>query len=116
MGIPNGISYIAEGKISLDRISKLLLRVPRLNDFTQFDGETSVTIPHIKLINVHAETKDNVNIFRGLNLHVTSGIVMLTGQTGSGKSLLLKTIMKDVRNAKGIVNVSTERKLFLIPL
>lgn len=107
MGIPNGISYFAEAKISLDRISKLL-QTPTIIDTRDKFEENMEGMPSIKLTNVRVETRNHTKIFEGLNLHVTSGIVMLTGSIGSGKSMLLKTILKDLQIKEGDIKVSNQ--------
>lgn len=104
IGIPIGISQIAEFKASLDRINKLLrepvLMLHELEELNQL-------MPSLNLNNVTVTIKKKP-IINTLNLSLQRGLVALTGPLGAGKSTLLKTILKDLEVAHGDVNVSID--------
>ncbi|RZB40222.1 ABC tran domain containing protein, partial [Asbolus verrucosus] len=64
--------------------------------------ECKPAAPKIILKNVTIETKDKI-ILDSVNLEVEKSLILMTGPTGDGKTVLLKTILQNFQPTKGEV-------------
>ncbi|KAK4879946.1 hypothetical protein RN001_008092 [Aquatica leii] len=101
--IPGAIITISEAIASMKRINKFLLLTEIKEDFQvqQLIGP-SPTIS-IKKVNVKI---DKYLILKNINTSIHSGLTVVTGIVGSGKSTFIKLLFGDVVGAEGTVEIS----------
>ncbi|KAJ8954540.1 hypothetical protein NQ318_000774 [Aromia moschata] len=90
VSIPFGISQTAELLAAAKRIEAFL------NGEELKETQQTQSIPHPKvyLRNVSAKVNDT-EVVKDVSLFVNKGLFLITGNVGSGKTALLKTILKD---------------------
>lgn len=101
--IPLGLTHSAEFYASLIRVSRML----HIEEHYNHSSSTSLTKTKAKVelkeVNVSVEKE---MILKNVSLSITEpGLTVVTGLVGSGKSSLLKTILRDYANTKGQVTV-----------
>lgn len=98
--IPMGITEAAELSASVKRIETLL------NE----DNVTSYTNDSPKSRKIYLENLtleyNGSKILQSVNFNVSSGFIIVTGPVGSGKSSLLKVILRDEIPQDGIVDIA----------
>lgn len=99
--VPVGITEFAELQASVKRIDSLLIAE------TLADGnvESASATPKVSLKEVTV-TAGNEEIIRNVTVTMDSGLTILTGPLGCGKSVLLKTILEDCKLEEGTVSVT----------
>lgn len=99
--IPLGLTHLAEFNASLTRVSRMLHIQEHYNySSSSFKTKTKVELKEVMVL-VEKET-----ILNNVSFSITEpGLIVITGLVGSGKSSLLKTILKDYANTKGQVIV-----------
>lgn len=102
---PLGIAQSAELSASIERIGNVLkaleIRAPAQDD-------TITLKPKVQMKNLSVNFK-NKEILHSIDFNVESGITLITGHVGSGKSFLLKTILQDYEPCIG--GVSTRGRI-----
>lgn len=89
--IPIGLARAAELYAAICRIDVIL----QAEELQKLEGSNEITIkPKIELKGVSVKIKDKT-ILKDLSISVNSGLILVTGNVGSGKSALLKTILQD---------------------
>ncbi|XP_023311681.1 probable multidrug resistance-associated protein lethal(2)03659 [Anoplophora glabripennis] len=96
VSIPFGIAQTAELYASMKRIQKFL-NSEELKDNQQ---TRNVSEPKVLLRNVSVKLKDAV-VLQDASLSVNKGLHLISGNVGSGKSAILKVIMKEYPITKG---------------
>ncbi|XP_018565538.1 probable multidrug resistance-associated protein lethal(2)03659 [Anoplophora glabripennis] len=96
VSIPFGIAQTAELYASMKRIQKFL-NSEELKDNQQ---TRDVSEPKVLLRNVSVKLKDAV-VLQDASLSVNKGLHLISGNVGSGKSAILKVIMKEYPITKG---------------
>lgn len=107
--IPIAISHISDARAAVYRIRKLLLE-SSLN--TENNSAIITKTPNICLSDVLVTLNRNNPFFNRINLKINCEFVGLTGPLGSGKSMLLKTILQEVEVTSGSVEVSNHKLFF----
>lgn len=102
--IPIGIVQLAEARTAMKRMKSLLTQ-PDLEEQTDQKYCIKTTSTKITINNAVAALNNSTNIFKGINLDVKNGLIAITGPLGSGKSCLLKLILKDLKLVQGDVKV-----------
>lgn len=102
--IPIGIVQLAEARTAMKRLKSLLMQ-PELEEQTDQKYCIKTTSTKITINNAIAALNGTTNIFKGINLDVKNGLVAVTGPLGSGKSCLLKLILKDLKLVQGDIKV-----------
>nr|XP_023012684.1 multidrug resistance-associated protein 4-like [Leptinotarsa decemlineata]XP_023012685.1 multidrug resistance-associated protein 4-like [Leptinotarsa decemlineata]XP_023012686.1 multidrug resistance-associated protein 4-like [Leptinotarsa decemlineata] len=91
VAIPTGVTTIAELRTAIDRIEDLMSATVLS---TVENQELLQTKPRIMLKNVTVSI-DNTKLLENVSFTVTTGLTFLGGPTASGKSILLKTILRE---------------------
>lgn len=99
--VPVGITESAELHASVKRIDSLL-RAETLA-FNNVESATITPKLSLKEVTVAVGTKE---IIKNVTVAVGSGLTILTGPLGCGKSVLLKTILRDYRVKEGTISVN----------
>lgn len=99
ISIPIGISQIAEAVSSIKRIKEVLLAEEIEKKTLNYNEKPSV---NIKNASVQMESTD---VLKDVNLTLESGLICVTGPIASGKSTLLKLMMRDASVTGGEVKV-----------
>nr|XP_023014084.1 probable multidrug resistance-associated protein lethal(2)03659 [Leptinotarsa decemlineata] len=89
--IPWGLAKAAEVYASIIRINKVLL-AEELHQKYGSDEPTDKPLVEVKDVTVHIK---DVKILRNVSFGTRTGLTIVTGAVGSGKSSLLKTILQD---------------------
>ncbi|XP_066159001.1 probable multidrug resistance-associated protein lethal(2)03659 [Euwallacea fornicatus] len=98
--IPLGLTHFAEFYASVTRISKLLQIEEHYIPVNVIEGKPKIVFQDV-VVSIH-----NENILKNLSFNInTSGLNVITGPVGSGKSSILKTILGDYAASKGSVTV-----------
>ncbi|KAJ8923376.1 hypothetical protein NQ315_001934 [Exocentrus adspersus] len=84
-----GMTRIAELSASMSRINKVL-KADELEDAI----EKPTDFPRVDMKSVSTTIKDKA-ILKNISLNMETGLTVVTGQLGSGKSSLIKVILKD---------------------
>jgi ATP-binding cassette subfamily C (CFTR/MRP) protein 4 len=102
MSIPRGIYEIGNLIAALIRIGSFL---DSMEELCHRETDKTISAPEIKLshVNIYGE---NQKIIDNLDLILGKGLSVITGPVGSGKTLLLKVIMKEHHSVKGEVTVN----------
>ncbi|KAJ3656713.1 hypothetical protein Zmor_015763 [Zophobas morio] len=96
---PSAISQVAEVTASVKRLGNVLKAL----EVQETPEETDLVIkPKVALNNVDVTFKEK-HVLHSINLNVDLGVTLITGQVGSGKSFLLKTILKEFEPSNGTV-------------
>lgn len=108
--VADTLANIQEAKVSIDRV-EIYLQADRANQYDRlFATNEHSTDCLISLSNVHAAWPNNRSgtfRLRGLNVNFVSiGLNLVVGPTGSGKTALLLTLLKEMDISAGAVNVS----------
>ncbi|XP_019874101.2 probable multidrug resistance-associated protein lethal(2)03659 isoform X2 [Aethina tumida] len=98
--IPYGLSRGADMYAALLRISKVL-NSEEVQDHANLDKTEK---PIVELCNVSVSIKER-KVLRRIDLRVESGLVLVTGTVGCGKSSLIKTLLRDYPPESGVINV-----------
>ncbi|RZC39082.1 multidrug resistance-associated protein 4-like, partial [Asbolus verrucosus] len=94
---PIGIYQTAELKSTIKRVGYIL----KAMELQSEEPRDEITIlPKIHLKNVTVSIK-NQKILQDISLTVEKGLTLITGSVGSGKSFLLKTILRDYKPEEG---------------
>ncbi|XP_066261397.1 probable multidrug resistance-associated protein lethal(2)03659 [Euwallacea similis] len=100
IAIPLGLTHFAEFYASVTRMSKLLHIEERYTPANVAEGKPKIVFQDVT-VSIHHE-----NILKNLSFNIsTPGVNVITGSVGSGKSSLLKTILRDYPATKGSVVV-----------
>lgn len=99
--IPTGLGKIAEMYSSVTRINVMLQAEEFKPDVR---NEIKNNKPHICLNRVTIHIKD-YEVLKDVSVGVNSGLTLVTGVVGSGKSSVLKTILKYYPLTSGYLNV-----------
>ncbi|KAJ8965824.1 hypothetical protein NQ314_003891, partial [Rhamnusium bicolor] len=97
--IPTGIGYAGEMYAAIMRINKILI-ADELPPNSENDGPNLKPLIELKEATVHMNGN---TILKNIYFRSDSGLTLVTGTVGSGKSSLLKTILKDYPLTKGYV-------------
>jgi ATP-binding cassette subfamily C (CFTR/MRP) protein 4 len=76
-----------------------------MDELCHRDTDRTISAPEIKLSNINIYGK-NQKIIDNIDLTLGKGLSVITGPVGSGKTLLLKVIMKEHHSVKGEVTVN----------
>ncbi|XP_044266488.1 probable multidrug resistance-associated protein lethal(2)03659 [Tribolium madens] len=96
---PSAISQIAETTASVKRIGNVLKAL----ELQEASDENNLIIkPKITLKNLDVIFKDT-HILHSIDLDIDLGVTLITGPVGSGKSFLLKTILREYEPTNGSV-------------
>ncbi|CAH0557074.1 unnamed protein product [Brassicogethes aeneus] len=99
--IPYGLSRGADMYAALIRITKVL----NAEEIKDYDSSDDTNKPLIELNNVSVHIKD-IQILKHINLRISSGLTLVSGTVGCGKSSLVKTMLRDFPLKDGTVNVN----------
>lgn len=97
--IPMGIIKLAEASAALKRIESVLNAEEIKKTTSEAEDNPEITISNAR---VKADSK---NILQNINLHLTGGLVGITGAVDSGKSTLIGVILREVTISEGDVKV-----------
>ncbi|KAL1513291.1 hypothetical protein ABEB36_002715 [Hypothenemus hampei] len=98
VSIPLGISSLAELSAALRRF-KNFLSAPELKPLT-YNVNTLMTSPRIFLNKISVKINDQ-KILKSVSLNHEKGLLIVSGNIGSGKSSLLKTILNEYPYSSG---------------
>ncbi|RZC33809.1 ABC membrane domain containing protein, partial [Asbolus verrucosus] len=98
VGIPKGIYETAKFVTAINRIGSVLTAVNTTSSKKKYNAKPKIVIKNMTVIIKNRKILDNVN------LELNNNLIALSGNTGSGKSLLLKTIMKEHEEFIGSLN------------
>lgn len=101
--IPLAIGHIANLRASLQRLNKFLHleEVAGPSCTISSNEKLRIFVKDASLVTV----KDHV-ILKDINIDINKGLTIIAGPVGSGKSMLLKLILADVKQTEGSVTVS----------
>jgi ATP-binding cassette subfamily C (CFTR/MRP) protein 4 len=102
ISIPRGIHETGNLIAVFKRIGNFLDSMEQL---CNRDTDKSISTPEINLSNVNIYEK-NQRIIKNIDLTLSKGLSVITGSVGSGKTLLLKVIMKEHHSVEGEVTVN----------
>ncbi|KAL1513296.1 hypothetical protein ABEB36_002720 [Hypothenemus hampei] len=96
--------------MSICNSADLLASFKRIQDFLDVDEMPSNVIsnssqPHIHLDKVKVVLNDN-EILKSVSLHLNEGLLIITGNSGAGKSVVLKTILGEYPIVSGHLEVN----------
>lgn len=101
--IPKGITESADLYAAVKRIETLLkadTSTPQTHHLEYLSEKTSLDINNLSV------SLGGEKVFENISLLVKTGLTVVTGPTGSGKSILLKTVLGDYVPHSGFVDVS----------
>ncbi|XP_063913187.1 ATP-binding cassette sub-family C member 4-like isoform X2 [Zophobas morio] len=98
---PIGVYQTAELRSAITRIGQIL-KASELQH--ELPSSEIVTSPRINLKNVTVSIHSN-KILKDITINIEKGLTLITGPVGSGKSFLLKTILRDYQTEEGHVTV-----------
>lgn len=102
--LPDSFGKIAELSTAMSRISKVLV-AEEVKDNTKDEHQKTIINPLIELRNVTVCIEDT-DILKEANISVqSSGLTLITGRVGTGKSCFLKTILQEYPLVTGKVVV-----------
>jgi ATP-binding cassette subfamily C (CFTR/MRP) protein 4 len=99
--LPNALFQGAEALSAIKRIESIVKKMETEVKHATSDFEK---VPRIFLQDVCVSVK-NLEILQKIDLNVEKGLIVVTGPIGSGKSIVLKTILQDYRPDKGDLKV-----------
>ncbi|CAH0547421.1 unnamed protein product [Brassicogethes aeneus] len=87
--LPKGIGYAGEIYGAMIRITKFLHELDLQNKQEIFSDKSIIFMKNVYL------KINNLQVLNNVSLNISSGLTCITGPMGSGKSVLLKTILND---------------------
>ena len=109
MGTGFMVSMIQRGAASMRRINELLNSIPSISDPEHPKSalySKNKDIPLIELRNLQFSYNASVQVLNGISLSVPRGSILgILGKTGSGKSTLIKTLMRMIDPPEGTIFV-----------
>lgn len=99
MSLSMGMTRIAELSASLNRINRVL-NAEELEDVV----DKPTDLPMVEMKTASVVIKDKV-ILEEVSLNMETGLTVITGQLGCGKTSLIKAVLKDYPVTKGSLNV-----------
>ncbi|KAK5646548.1 hypothetical protein RI129_005012 [Pyrocoelia pectoralis] len=103
INIPLAIAYVAEMKAALERITTFLL-LEEVDTRSVAKGCYKEK-PHVCMDNATIKTEEGKVLINNITINLRSGLNIITGPTGSGKSTLIKLIVGDLSKTSGSVEV-----------
>lgn len=108
--VPQAVGSLA----AFERIQQYLLQPPRRDDrllLKKDNSNSNRNSPAIKLENIAVEgSSSNSLVLKDINLVVNKGsIAICSGPVGSGKTVLAKVLMGEIRTTGGKISVSSKR-------
>jgi ATP-binding cassette subfamily C (CFTR/MRP) protein 4 len=106
--IPYGMFHTSEFIAAAKRIQKLLRIIGNERNMEEYKSE--VKEAHISLRNVTVILADK-KILSDINFDLKKGLTVLTGNTGSGKSVLVMTLLKQYEITEGTLLIEGTRRI-----
>ena len=107
MGAGFMVNMIQRGAVSLGRINEVLNSAPSIRDGENTSVALSTPeIPAIEISNLNFSYREERTVLKGINLKIERGEWLgIMGRTGSGKSTLIKTLMRMTDPPRGAARI-----------